>query len=129
MKYLLDTVTLLWFAFDNRDKFSTKALDILVKSEGEFLLSAASTWETSIKYSLGRLQLSIPPEQFILEATVKMKLAHLPITSQHTLQTINLPFHHKDPFDRLLIAQAQIENIPILTPDEVFKKYQIDVVW
>ncbi len=129
MKYLLDTAILLWFAFDNRDKFSTDALEILVKSEGDLLFSAVSTWEIAIKYSLGKLQLSISPEQLISEATLKMKLTHLPITNQHTLQTITLPFHHKDPFDRLLIAQAQVENIPILTPDTIFKKYPVDVVW
>lgn len=129
MKVLLDTVVLLWFAFDNREKFTPHALEILTKSESLLLLSAASTWEISIKFSLKKLQLSISPEQLISEATLKMNLNNLPITNQHALATSQLPFHHKDPFDRLLIAQAQVENIPILTPDTSFSKYPVEVIW
>lgn len=129
MKYLLDTATLLWFAFDNQDKFSKRVLEILVKSEDELLLSAISTWEIVIKYSIKKLNLEISPEKLISEATTKMNLNHLPVTSRHALQAVNLPFHHKDPFDRLLVAQAQAEGLSILSPDVEMKKYDVEVIW
>ena len=104
-------------------------MEILTKSENLFLLSAVSAWEISIKFSLKKLQLSILPAQLISDATLKMNLNNLPITNQHALATSQLPLHHRDPFDRMLIAQAKCEEVPILTPDQHFKLYDVEVVW
>lgn len=129
MKYLLDTVVFLWSAFDRFEKISPASSAVLRRTDIEFLLSAASSWEIAIKHSLGRLPFEDDPLKLIREKTESGVISHLPVSYEHALHTATLPFHHKDPFDRLLIAQAQIEKLPIITPDANFKKYGVEVIW
>lgn len=129
MKFLLDTATFLWAIFDEKEKISRKALQALENPEHELFLSAASTWEIAIKYSLGKLELQDDPADWLPRTIQKIGLKPLTITHQHTLAVTHLPFHHKDPFDRLLIAQAKSENLHLLSPDEIFRKYRVSVVW
>lgn len=129
MKYLLDTATFLWAAADLQDQLSPTALAILADSENELCLSAVSTWEIAIKYSTGKLKILENPDQLIPDLILKMNLQILSINYQHTLTVIHLPWHHRDPFDRLLVCQANVEDLPILTPDAIFKKYKVKTVW
>ena len=129
MKYLLDTAVFLWAAFSENACLSAGAIKTLEKSKNEIYLSSVSVWEISIKFSLGKLPLKTTPEKLVSEYAPQMDFQPLPITHDHSLQVVRLPFHHRDPFDRLLIAQAQVENLPIITSDAHFKKYGIETVW
>ena len=85
----------------------------------------ASAGEIAIKYSLGRLKLPQPPRQYVLTRSIKDAVSLLDITADHALECADLPLHHKDPFDRLIIAQAMVERIPVLTADRVFTQYPV----
>jgi PIN domain nuclease of toxin-antitoxin system len=115
--------------FDEVGPLSRKALELIQDPENTLLLSAASIWELAIKQSLGRLEIKTPLEDLISSRPQNRNLQFLPINHEHALATVNLPFHHKDPFDRLLVAQCQVEKIPLLTPDKVLEKYAISIVW
>lgn len=128
MRYLADTVVFLWMIFQP-EKIAKGALEIIENGKNTIYLSAVSSWEIAIKFSLGKLEFRQDPKALLTEMMARMGVESLPITHQHALETARLPFHHKDPFDRLLIAQAGIEKLPVVTPDAVFKKYGIDVVW
>jgi PIN domain nuclease of toxin-antitoxin system len=99
-----------------------------VDTGNERVLSAASTWEIAIKYSLGKLELPEPPSQFIPSRMALTLTSSLAVELGHTFHVAALPFHHRDPFDRLLIAQAQLENLPILTADDVFEQYDVEII-
>ena len=129
MKLLLDTATFLWAIFDDKEKISRKALQALENAENELYLSAASTWEIAIKYALGKLDLAKDPADWLPRTIQKIGLKPLTITHQHALAVTHLPFHHKDPFDRLLAAQTKAEGLHLVTPDEIFRKYKVPVVW
>ena len=128
MKYLLDTHVFLWFILDN-EKISSKALNIISNRNNELFLSAASGWEVAIKAHLGKIQLNNNPEIFIPEHLSANSIKSLPIKMSHMLHTFTLPFHHKDPFDRLIISQAQLEKMSIITADPLFEKYTIKLLW
>ncbi len=118
-QYLLDTHILLW-AFNEPEKLSKKVQSILQNSANLIYVSAASLWEMRIKEALGKLTL---PKHFIQE--IKHHALHeLPITFEHTEHIPQLPQHHRDPFDRMLIAQALCENITLITHDKLLEKYQ-----
>ena len=129
MKYLIDTAVLLWTIFNKMEKISPETGKILASPDHTIILSAVCTWEIAIKYSLGKLMLRTDPVELIEGLFLRHNLQRLPITHEHTLATAKLPFHHKDPFDRLLIAQAKIEELPIITPDGHFRLYGVDVIW
>lgn len=129
MKYLLDTVVFLWSTFNQLEKIPDQVRDLLKRKDIDFLLSTASSWEIAIKHSLHRLPYTEDPIRLIHEGTQSGEILHLPVSYEHALHTATLPFHHKDPFDRLLIAQAQIDKLPIITPDPHFKKYGVEVIW
>ncbi|HHV62264.1 MAG TPA: type II toxin-antitoxin system VapC family toxin [Firmicutes bacterium] len=97
--------------------------------ENELFLSAASGWEIAIKARLGKLHLSGDLESFIPEQLSANAINTLPIQMSHALHVHNLPDHHRDPFDRLLIAQAQLEDLPILTADPQIALYEVEVIW
>lgn len=128
MKYILDTVTLLYLVTDQQNKIPKKVVQKIRASAGVYL-SVASTWEMAIKSSIGRLIFHQPMEVILTTIINKMNLETLPILNQHAIRVSQLPFYHKDPFDRLIIAQSQIEDIPIITPDKFFKKYDVNIVW
>jgi PIN domain nuclease of toxin-antitoxin system len=128
VKYLLDSVAWLWSIADP-DRLNRSAREIIQNGREEVFLSAASSWELSIKARTGKLQLPGPPRQCIPAYMAKQGLKPLPITHLHTVRVYELAAHHTDPFDRLLIAQAMVEDMAILTADRAFEQYPLQVVW
>ena len=128
MRVLLDTHTFLWW-ISNDTRLSSRAREIISDGNNELLLSAASGWEIAIKVRLGRLQLPYEPERFIPEQLVINAIQSLPIKISHALHTYSLPIYHRDPFDRIIIAQAQLEGLPILTSDPQIAKYKVEIIW
>lgn len=128
MKGLLDTHAFLWWINDD-PRLSANAREIIADSSLELLLSSASAWEIVIKSKLGRMKLPPRPDQFILEQMALNSIESLPINIVHALHVYHLPDHHRDPFDRLIIAQAQIEKIPIITSDGQIAKYRVEILW
>jgi len=128
VRVLLDTHTFLWW-ISNDTRLSSRAREIISNGNNELLLSAASGWEIAIKVRLGRLQLPYEPERFIPEQLVINAIQSLPIKISHALHTYSLPIYHRDPFDRIIIAQAQLEGLPILTSDPQIAKYKVEIIW
>lgn len=110
------------------ERLGTAARAIVDRSENRLLLSAASSWEIAVKYALGRLPLPEPPETYVPDRMRLVGVEGLAVEHSHALRVAALDPHHRDPFDRLLIAQAQVEGIPILTADKVFGRYDIQVI-
>lgn len=127
MKALLDTHTFLWFIADD-EKLSDYAKQLIEDEETELLMSIASVWEMAIKTSLGKLTLAQPFDKLPTHIE-QNKITILPITVEHTIRVAKLPFHHRDPFDRLIIAQALVEKLPILGIDAAFDAYGIKRLW
>ncbi len=128
MPALLDTNAFLWF-ISGSDRLSGKARDYMADFDNELVLSAASLWEIAIKTSLGKLELLSPFDQLIPVQLQKNDIDVLPIELDHFSAIINLEFHHRDPFDRLIIAQGITEQIPVITSDAMFAKYPVEVIW
>jgi PIN domain nuclease of toxin-antitoxin system len=124
---LLDTHAWIWMT-TAPERFSRKARSYVTDDSNEFWLSAASAWEISIKWALGKLVLPSLPSQFVPEQLAITKTYPLAIQHSHALRVADLPRIHNDPFDRMLIAQAQIERVPILTGDPQFKPYKVDLI-
>lgn len=128
MKILLDTHCWLWWiAEPGRLKEGVRRQ--IADRKNEIYLSAVSSWEIAIKYSLGRLALPEPPVDFVPKRLARDAISPLPIQHIHALYVSRLPHHHKDPFDRLIICQAMIERIPILTVDPQFEPYDVKILW
>ena len=128
MKVLLDTHCWLWMLEDS-EKLSAGARALVRDPEHELFFSAASAWEIAIKYAQGKLRLPQPPSTFVPHFMTAGGVGALPILHSHTLHAGNLPPHHRDPFDRMLIAQAQVEELTVLTADAVFGKYDVAIHW
>jgi len=128
MNLLLDTHTFLWWLTDS-DQLSANARAAITAAGNDANLSAASMWEIGIKYSLGRLPLPDLPRRYIPRQLHRNNIASLPITDAHALAVADLPSHHKDPFDRLLIAQAQHESLVLVTRDTVVAQYDVNILW
>ena len=128
MKVLLDTHAFIWWITDD-ERLSSHARSIITNGDNELLVSSASGWEIVIKARLGRIHLPDKPESFIAEQLNINAIQSLPIQMSHALHVYNLPYHHRDPFDRMIIAQAQVEDLPILTMDPQIAKYEIMVIW
>ena len=127
MRLLLDTQCWLWMAA-SPERLSARARALVETTDNELYLSAASAWEIAIKHSLGKLSLPEPPARYVpsrLDATRTLALA---IEASHALHIATLPPHHRDPFDRLLVAQAQLEDLPILTADPVLARYEVTTI-
>lgn len=127
-KYLLDTCSFLWAAA-NDSALSSKAKKIISAQDTLLLVSSASVWEMAIKISHKKLTLPLPLSDYIADKARAENIEMLPVLWQHSCFVSDMAFHHTDPFDRLLIAQAIEEKIPVITPDVVFKKYSVHVVW
>jgi PIN domain nuclease of toxin-antitoxin system len=127
MRLLLDTQCWLWMAAAP-ERLSATARAMVEDAGNELLFSAGSAWEIAIKYALGKLQLPEPPDRYVPSRTVALRTTPLPIEHAHALVAGALPPHHRDPFDRVLVAQARLERIPIMTADPVFARYDIDVI-
>ena len=128
MKYLIDTHILLWMASEPK-KLSRKIRDLISHEENEIYFSVAGIWELAIKISLGKLSIGINLEDFIQIQILDNGIFLLPIKKEHIFPLIRLPFHHRDPFDRLLISQAQTENLTILSADKIFKTYKVKSIF
>ncbi len=128
MKYLLDTHTFLWWNMDD-SQLSSVAKEILTDGNNIIFLSAASAWDIAIKAARGRLDLPEDPTRYIPSRLSLHGFQGLPVQIHHAAQVYKLPMHHADPFDRLLIAQSQVESMPLLTADEEIRKYDVEVVW
>jgi len=128
MKALLDTHAFLWWINDD-PRLSDAARELIGNGESALFLSAASGWEIAIKMRLGRLEVREDPQQFIFEQLALNDIAVLPISMNHALRTAALPDHHRDPFDRMLVAQSQIEQLPIVTADPLITRYAVEVIW
>ena len=128
MKYLIDTQALLWYAKGDARLGTTAKL--IIESSNTRLLSIATVWEIGIKVSLGKLTLDALPLDAFIEKQLRINFYKiLPIELNHIFQLTNLPHHHKDPFDRILIAQAISENIPIVSIDAAFDNYGVQRIW
>jgi PIN domain nuclease of toxin-antitoxin system len=128
MKYLLDTSVFLWSIGPVRN-LNQQAQDLLADPNEEFYLSAASAWEIAIKSSSGKLNLPEPVERLVPNALQLYGFRSLPITHLHAVAIAQLPAHHQDPFDRLLIAQARSEDMVLMTTDHLFSKYPVQTLW
>jgi PIN domain nuclease of toxin-antitoxin system len=127
MKAILDTHAFLW-ALAGDERMSPDARDIFVGNT-DLLLSHASIWEILIKVQLGKLNLPRPSGPYVLARLAEQRIKRLPISFEHLLAFEELPMHHRDPFDRMLIAQGIEEHCPVITADPVFKQYPIRVIW
>lgn len=127
-RLLLDTHSFLWFVTAD-PKLSASAQRAIAIGSNEPLLSVASVWEIAIKVSIGRLPLPEPLHTFIPEQLRINRVEVSPIELRHTFEVARLPLHHRDPFDRLLIAQAMVESLPIISADAVFDNYPVQRIW
>ena len=127
MKILLDTQCWLWW-IAAPEKLSPNARRRIADKRNNVYLSAASSWEIANKYSIGKLPLPEPSLQFIPKRLARDAITGLPIEFMHTLRVANLPLHHKDPFDRILISQSIQENIPIMTVDKQLELYEANII-
>ena len=126
-RLLLDTYVWLWSITTPR-KLGREGLRLLENTGNELFLSAASSWEIAIKYRLGRLPLPEPPHKFIPQRLIRDGITPLPVEHHHACHVANLPDLHRDPFDRLLIAQAQIEHLAFITADQKLKDYDVEMI-
>jgi PIN domain nuclease of toxin-antitoxin system len=124
---LMDTQVFLWAAGIGGE-LSESASRLLVEQDGPIFLSAVSAWEIAIKWSKGRLDLPEPPDEIIRNVVAAAGLSQLAITSKDAVLVADLPLHHKDPFDRLLIAQARSHGLRLMTYDPMMEKYDVDVI-
>ena len=127
MRLLLDTHVFIWWA-DNPEKLSPAALSALEDEANELILSAASVWEMQIKIQLGKLKLSLPLKELVKNQQETNNLTVSPVTLPYVLALDALPFHHKDPFDRLLIAQSIEEDLTLVTADSQFSAYPVKLL-
>jgi PIN domain nuclease of toxin-antitoxin system len=128
MKYLVDTSVLI-HSLISKPKLNHRALNLLADNSSELYLSAVSSWEIIIKAATGKLVLPERPTEFVTRAMRLMSLQSLDITHLHALAVDALPNHHRDPFDRMLIAQAISERMTVLTADRAFQKYNVDLIY
>ncbi|MCU0574764.1 MAG: type II toxin-antitoxin system VapC family toxin [Syntrophobacteraceae bacterium] len=128
MQYLLDTHVLIWWITSDQ-RLSPKARSLITSRRNTLLWSVASSWELSIKHALGRLLFDEPPEVLIPAELDRNRIETLQITNAHAFKAGQLPAHHRDPFDRMLVAQAQIESLGIISNDSKLGLYDVDMFW
>ncbi len=128
MSYLLDTQVFLWF-FETPERLSPEAIEALTDSDTTLYLSPASAWEIAIKWQLGKLTLPYPPQRYVPSRVALLLAKTLPITIEHTLAVAELAPHHRDPFDRLLVAQAVHDGMVLITADRIFERYPVAMLW
>jgi PIN domain nuclease of toxin-antitoxin system len=128
VKLLVDTCVFLWIAGGGRP-IPARVAAAYASPENDVYLSAASTWEIVLKYARGRLPLPVPPHEFVAEERERRGILSLPIDEDSTLHVAKLPAIHADPFDRLLVAQAIVHGMTILTPDPLIVRYPARTYW
>jgi PIN domain nuclease of toxin-antitoxin system len=127
VRLLLDTQMWLWLQVEP-ERVPDQLCSRLADPATELLFSAASSWEMAIKYSLGKLPLTEPPRDYVPSRLRSGAMSGLPVSHAHALHVATLPLHHCDPFDRLLVAQAQLEKVPLVTADRQLERYDVDVI-
>lgn len=128
MKLLLDSHTFLWFIGGSLN-LSDTARDLIEDQGNQRFLSIASLWEMSIKVSIGKLELDMTLTKLVKQEIYGNAIELLEIRPEHLDELSKLSFHHKDPFDRLIISQSLVENIPVVTRDSVFGSYPVQILW
>lgn len=128
MRVLLDTHAFLWWITEDR-RLSPRAREVMTDGGNDLLLSAASGWEIAIKASLGRITLPVPIARFLSEQLQRNGIGALPVEMRHALGVHALSLLHRDPFDRLLVAQARLEKLCILTSDPQIEQYDVETLW
>jgi PIN domain nuclease of toxin-antitoxin system len=128
MRVLLDTQAFLWWLSD-ASRLTDRAIEVLGDPTTEVCVSVASAWEIAIKARAGRLDLADPAESFVPEQIRHHGFTPLAIELGHALRAASLPRHHADPFDRLLVAQGQLEGLPIVTVDPLIGLYDVETIW
>jgi len=129
VKVLLDTSTLLWWVASGADRLTERARWAIEDAGNEPLVSVASAWEIAIKAERGRMALPMPAERYVPDLLRRFGFGILRIDLAHALRAGSLPVHHRDPFDRMLIAQAQLEALPLVTGDPAISRYDVEVLW
>lgn len=127
MRVLLDTNVVLWLA-DDPTMLSRETVELLGKDTTELVVSAAVAWEIAIKWGLGKLTLPEHPRNWVPRLTREFSACSLAVTQSHAAEVADLPAHHRDPFDRLLIAQASVEQCAVVTADEMFSRYGVEII-
>lgn len=128
MKILLDTHALIWLAEDSPD-LSASAREVLLERDNDVFCSVASIWEIAIKLSLGKLKMSVPLEGPFERLLERNGFRIISVEYHHAARVVVLPWHHRDPFDRLLVAQAMVEGMSLLSHDEQLDAYGIRRIW
>ncbi len=129
MKFLLDTQCFLWW-FAQPERLNEEAIAQIADESNQLWFSVASIWEIGIKVGLGKLPLPEPIDSYISTRMMQLGVQYLEITASHALGAAALPLHHRDPFDRMLIAQSQIEQMTLVSADSMFKQYsKISLLW
>lgn len=128
MRYLIDTHAFIWWAVEPA-KLSAKVFGIFESPESNLFLSIASIWEMQIKIQLQKISLPLPLSELVLMQQQVNNLRILPIELRHIYMLENLPLHHRDPFDRIMIAQSALNNMVFVSRDPEFEKYPINVLW
>ena len=128
MNLLIDSHALIWGYFDP-NRLSATARTQMTDPSNRVFVSSASHWEIAIKISIRKLNLTEPFVEFVQHAILDNGFTILPIEPRHTAELISLPYHHRDPFDRLLVTQAMVENLPVVSVDPVLDLYPIRRIW
>jgi PIN domain nuclease of toxin-antitoxin system len=128
MKALLDTNAFLW-SVSEPGRLTRQARQIIEDAGNQIVMSHVSAWEIVIKFNLGKLKLPERPSKFIPQQLAIASMTMLSIDLRHIFKSTDLPLLHKDPFDRLLVAQALVEGIPIISSDAMLQRYDVDVIW
>jgi PIN domain nuclease of toxin-antitoxin system len=128
MKFLLDTHAFIWWA-SNSAMLPPKVMSLFLDPANMLLLSVVSVWEMQIKIQLGRMNIGRPLRDLVEHYTNSSQMRLLPVELEHILALDNLPAHHKDPFDRLLIAQAVVEGASLVSGDSIFASYPVNWLW
>ena len=128
MRVLLDTQVWLWMQGAGA-RLGRRTRALAEETSHELLLSAVSSWEIAIKFAINKLQLPEPPQQYIPDRMRRSGVSGLAIEHAHALQVAMLENHHRDPFDRILIAQSLEESLPLVTADRMFERYPVELIW
>lgn len=127
-RLLLDTHVFLWWVEDS-PQLSTAARELMQQLENECFLSVASSWEMAVKASIGKLKLALPIKEYVPQHLAANQFQELPISFRHAARVESLAFHHRDPFDRLLAAQALEEELILISADGIFDRYSVLRIW
>jgi PIN domain nuclease of toxin-antitoxin system len=128
MRFLIDTHCWLW-TFSEPEKLNGAALALIESGENTALFSTISVAEIGIKIGIGKLRLSGSAKEFMVSGIESSGVKTMPLYAHHAIRVAELPLHHRDPFDRLLIAQAQAEGVPLMTADSTIAKYDVEIIW